>query len=131
MKDPEKLFRTAVKKGVGNLGYIRSKKDLPPDNIIISYIQEAARLNEKGVKLPPKSKFNDKQELEIPEYIKKAIAKNKHAATVFKTIGYTAKKLYIDWITSAVDEKLRNHRIATMIQWMTGGISYWKYKRDL
>jgi hypothetical protein len=37
---------------VGNLGYIRSKKDLPPDKIMLAYIKEAARLNEKGWKYP-------------------------------------------------------------------------------
>ncbi|HEY3250277.1 MAG TPA: YdeI/OmpD-associated family protein [Ignavibacteria bacterium] len=126
MKDRNQLFRTAVKRGVGNLGYIRSKKDLPPDNIMIAYIKEAARLNEKGIRLPPKTESTEKRELEIPDYIMKAIAKNKQAATMFKTINYTAKKLYIDWITSAKDEKTRSHRIATTIQWITGGIRYWK-----
>jgi hypothetical protein len=41
-------------------------------------------------------------------------------------INYSSKKLFIDWIASSEEEKLRSHHVATMIQWITGGIRYWR-----
>src|SRR5258706_1711445 len=86
MKDAEKL-KTNQEDAMGHLGKIKSLADLPEDVILISYIIEAARLNDEGIKLPPRKKNKEKQELEIPDYFIKALSKNKIAHKIFEAFS--------------------------------------------
>ena len=53
---------------MGDFGRLTSLADLPADLILLGYIREAARLNESGVKPPPKSsKANEKKKLVVPK----------------------------------------------------------------
>src|SRR5215213_244776 len=65
MTDSHKLL-TAGSEAMGQMGQIKSLADLPPDEVLISYVREAVELNEKRVKVP-KPRVTGKKELEVPE----------------------------------------------------------------
>src|SRR3989339_1231974 len=57
MKDPVLMSNAKSETAMGHMGRITSLKDLPSDKVLISYLKEAAKLNDDGVKLP-KKKFS-------------------------------------------------------------------------
>ncbi|HJY63426.1 MAG TPA: YdeI/OmpD-associated family protein [Ignavibacteria bacterium] len=125
MKDPKKMLNSS--EAMGHLGRITSVKDLPADNVMIQYIKEAARLNEEGVKLPSKP-VKEKKKLVIPDYLIKAISKNKEAKKTFDEFSYSNKKEYVEWITEAKTEDTRNNRLTTAVEWMAESkVRNWKY----
>lgn len=129
MKDADKL--AGDNKGMGHLGKIRKLSDLPSDKKIISYIKEAVDLNERGVKLPSTTKSGkNKPDIEVPDYIMKALNKNKKAFAVFAGFSPSHKREYIEWITEAKTDATREKRIATMLEWVGEGKSRnWKYMK--
>jgi uncharacterized protein YdeI (YjbR/CyaY-like superfamily) len=132
LKDPKGYLQDISAQGgkaMGNLGRITSIKDLPPDNIIVDFVKQAKKLNDEGVKLPPKPK-KTKQELKAPDYMIKAIKKNKKVFDVFENFSPSHKREYIEWITEAKTEETRNKRINTMMEWLTEGKPRnWKYMK--
>ena len=129
MKDPVLMQEARSESAMGHLGRITSLSDLPPDKKLIAWIKEAVALNDKGIKLPSKS-AKPQKELVIPEYILKAIKKNKKAWQVFESFPYSHKKEYIIWITEAKTEETRLRRLATAIEWIAEGKGRnWKYEK--
>lgn len=53
LKDPNG-YLAAKTTAMGSLGRITDKKDLPPDKVILDFLKQAKKLNEEGVKLPPR-----------------------------------------------------------------------------
>lgn len=130
MKDKALLEKARSEESMGHLGRITSLKDLPADKKLISYIKEAMKLNDVGAKLPSKTASVEKKEIVVPDYFKKAIAKNKKASSVFENFAYSHKKEYIQWITDAKTEETRNKRMATAIEWIAEGKGRnWQYKK--
>lgn len=124
MKDAHKIL--SGKEAMGQMGQIKTLKDLPSDKIMIEYIKDAARLNKEGIKLPVKKGI--KKELEIPDYFMKAISTNKKALRTFEKFSLTNKREYVDWITGAKTEETRNQRLASTVVWMSEGKPrMWKY----
>jgi uncharacterized protein YdeI (YjbR/CyaY-like superfamily) len=114
---------------MGHAGKIKTLSDLPPDKVLISWIKEAAKLNDEGVKLPPRKK-TEKKDLVIPDYFTKAVAKNKKALKVFEEFSPSHKKEYVQWITEAKTEETRNRRMDAAIEWIAEGKGRnWKYER--
>jgi len=129
MSDSEKLL-TQSREAMGQMGQIKSLTDLPPDDVLIAYVKEAARLNEENIKLPSKAKTAEKKELSVPDYVVDALEQNQKASETFENFSYSNKKEYIHWITEAKNEATRNKRLATAIEWMTEGKSKnWKYEK--
>ena len=64
MKDAEKM-KANQNNSMGHLGKIKSLADLPPDKVLVSYIKEAAKLNDEGIKLPPRKKGTEKKDLTL------------------------------------------------------------------
>jgi uncharacterized protein YdeI (YjbR/CyaY-like superfamily) len=129
MKDPDKIL-AGEKTAMGNLGQIKSLSDLPPDKVMLAYLREAVRLNKEGIKLPAK-KSGAKKDLKVPDFITKALSKNKKAQKTFEDFSYSNKKEYVEWITEAKSEDTRNKRLQTAIEWMAEGkIKNWKYVRS-
>lgn len=127
MKDSEKLFQK--KTAMGQLGQIKSLKDLPPDKDLISSIKEAMKLNDKGIKVT-KSKPVSKSEIEVPVYLKKALRTNQKALKAFESFSPSHKREYIEWIAEAKTEETRNKRMDTALEWMSEGKSRnWKYSQ--
>ena len=77
MSDPDKILNKMGDSAMGQFGKIKSFDDLPSDKVMINYLKEAANLNKEGVKLPLKAKVVDKKSLVVPDYLKKALNKNK------------------------------------------------------
>ena len=128
MKDAEKM-KDNQQNAMGHAGKIKTLSDLPPDKVLISWIKEAAKLNDEGVKLPPRKKTEQK-DLVIPDYFTKALGKNKKAVKVFEGFSPSHKKEYVQWITEAKTEETRNRRMDTAIEWIAEGKGRnWKYER--
>jgi uncharacterized protein YdeI (YjbR/CyaY-like superfamily) len=116
------------KGAMDNYGRITSLSELPGDKALTTYIKEAVRLNDEGVKAPAKPKSKVKKELEVPDDLAAALKKNKKAQAVFDGFSYSHKKEYIEWITEAKREETRTKRLKTALQWMSTGKSRnWKY----
>ena len=129
MKDKELMETAKSEVAMGHLGKITSLKDLPSDKQMIAYIKEAMKLNEDGVKLPPKPKAAAKP-IEIPIELTSALKRNKSARETFEAFSNSHKKEYIQWITEAKTEATREKRLEQAIEMMAEGkIRNWKYQK--
>src|SRR4028118_2136464 len=99
MKDAEKL-KDNQQNAMGHAGKIKSLDDLPADKILIKWIKEAAKLNDEGVKLPPR-KATENNEVFVPGYFIKALSKNKNILEIFTAFSPSHKREYVEWITEA------------------------------
>jgi uncharacterized protein YdeI (YjbR/CyaY-like superfamily) len=103
--------------------------DLPPDKTLIKMIREAVELNEKGVKVkrdPPKPKGK----LVVPDYLTKALNKNKAAKKTFEDFSPSNQREYVNWLTDAKTEATRESRLKQAIEWMAEGKPrMWKYMK--
>ena len=129
MKAKKLVENAKSESAMGHFGKITSLKDLPSDKAMITYIKEAMRLNDEGVKVKkPVSK--EKKKLIIPPYIFAAVKKNKKAFATFEGFSYSHKKEYVEWITEAKTEETREKRLATAVEWMAEGKGRnWKYMK--
>ena len=129
MKDSA-LFEQNNADSMGQLGRITSLQDLPPDDVMIAYIKEAAKLNEKGAK-PVKAKtITTDKVLSYPAAMANALATNTKANDAFEKMSYSHKKEYVEWISEAKTEITQNKRIATMMEWLEEGKRRnWKHER--
>jgi len=115
---------------MGGLGRITSFDDLPADEILIAYIQQAIKLNEDNVKLPAKPKPTEKKELVVPEYFIDALSEDPRALAVFQNFSPSNKKDYVLWLEEAKTEATRLKRLATAVEWIGEGKSrMWKYQK--
>ena len=129
MDDPHGILSTIGKTAMGNLGQIKDIKELPKDNILKEYIKQAMKLNEAGVKVT-KPKSETVKEPDAPEYLNKALRKNKAAYTFFENFTPGKRKEYIEWLEGAKTEATREKRLATAIQYISEGKSLnWKYQK--
>ncbi len=130
MKDKKLTANAKTETAMGHLGRITSLKDLPNDKVLLSYIKEAKKLNDDGVKLPLKSAAKIKKEVVIPDYFLKAVKKNKTAYKAFESFSPSHKREYVEWITEAKTDETRNKRMATTIEWLSEGKPRnWKYMK--
>ena len=119
----------AQKTAMGSVGRITSKAELPADDAIIDLVRQAVELNENGIKVP-KKKSTAKKELVIPDYLTKALKKNKAAQKTFEIFPYSCKKEYVEWITEAKTDATRDKRLATSVEWLSEGKRRnWKYEK--
>jgi uncharacterized protein YdeI (YjbR/CyaY-like superfamily) len=129
IKDTHNIF--TKDQGAGNLGRITSLKDLPADKILLAYIKQAVELNDKGVKRQVKPKVaTASKELVVPEFLTKALAKNKKAGKVFEAFSYSNKKEYVEWFNDAKTEETHDKRLEIALEWIAEGKSRnWKYMK--
>lgn len=131
LEDTDGVLTVADRHSMGHMGKLESLKDLPKDAILKNYIKAAMKLNELGVKLPPKVKATEKEkkEMEVPDYLAKELKKNKAARDVFEAFSYTGRKEYIEWLTEAKTDATRDKRLAQTLEWLAEGKSrHWKYQ---
>jgi uncharacterized protein YdeI (YjbR/CyaY-like superfamily) len=127
MDDTEKVLHVAEKHSMGHFDRITSLTDLPSDKVLLSYIKQAAKLNEDDIKLTPRKIATDKK-LSVPAYFLKALNGNEAAFETFKNFSYSNKKEYVQWVEEAKTEATRQKRLETAIDWMSEGkIRNWKY----
>jgi hypothetical protein len=124
----EKDAFPAQKTAMGSFGRIESIDDLPPDDVMLGLIRQAAELNEKGVKVE-KKKAPVKKELIVPDCLSAALKKDEKARKTFEAFPYSCKKEYVEWITEAKTDATRDKRLATTLEWLAEGKRRnWKYE---
>ncbi len=127
MKDKSLVETARSEVAMGHLGKITSLKDLPSDKILTGYIKEAMKLNDDGIKLPPKPKVAAKP-VETPPELTIALKRNKTAKATFEAFSASHRKEYIQWITEAKTEATKEKRIEQAIEMLAEGKSRnWKY----
>ena len=128
LPDPYKLLHENSGEAMGQFGKIKSLQDLPKDQILIEYIQNAVKLNEEGKKITKRAP--ERTEIVIPAYLAEVLQQNKIAAATFEKFSYSHKKEYVQWIEEAKTEPTRLKRLQTTMEWLTQGKSRnWKYER--
>ncbi|MGM9478650.1 YdeI/OmpD-associated family protein [Pedobacter sp. GSP4] len=129
MNDEYHIFKDRTE-AMGWLGKIKSFEDLPADEILIAYIQQAIQLNEDNIKLPSKLKAVEKKELVVPEYFIEALSKDPKALAVFQNFSTSNKKEYVLWLEEAKTEATKIKRLETAVEWIgEGKPRMWKYKK--
>ncbi len=126
------VLELAEKHAMGHVGRLTTLKDLPKDAVIKKYIKAAMKLNDEGVKLPAAKRPAEKEKeiLETPGYLVKALKKNKAAERVFNEFSYSGQKEYIEWLEEAKTEATRLKRLEQAIEWIAEGKGrHWKYKK--
>jgi uncharacterized protein YdeI (YjbR/CyaY-like superfamily) len=130
LKDPKNYLGERATSGgeaMGHMGKLTTVSDLPPDKVMIDFIKQAKKLNDEGVKLPPKPK-KAATALNVPPYFLAALKKNKKALNTFENFSPSHKKEYVEWITEAKTEATRSQRMETALEWMAEGkVKNWKY----
>lgn len=130
MKDPSLMEQARAETAMGHLGKISSLKDLPPKKKMASWIKEAMKLNDQGIRLPQKAKSAAGKDIAVPDYFLAELKKNKNALKHFNDFPYSHKKEYIQWITEAKTEATRIRRINTAIEWIAEKKGRnWKYEK--
>lgn len=129
MDDPYKILNQEPDTA-GSIGRITSLADLPKDEILIQYIQQALVLNLEGIKVPSRVKNPaDKKELITPAYFTEALDQNRLAKEQFEKFSPSQQKEYISWLAEAKAEATKIKRLQTAIEWISEGkIRNWKYK---
>ena len=106
-----------------------SLTDLPSDEILLQYIQQAVLLNTSDHADKKPSQRKNKNELVVPDDLAAALAEIPQAQAFFNDFSYSKQKDYIDWLTSAKRENTRASRLATAIEWISAGKArHWKYQ---
>ena len=130
MTDPEHVLAGVGKTAMGHFGRIQNLDDLPRDDVLVAYIQEAARLNETGTKAPQRAAAARPVELETPEYLLQALRANEAAEKTFADFSPYKKREYVEWLVGAKTEKTRTQRLATAVELMSEGKELnWKYAK--
>ncbi|MEO8087286.1 MAG: YdeI/OmpD-associated family protein [Bacteroidota bacterium] len=131
LNDPKNYLSERKNQGgtaMGNLGSMTSLKDLPPDNAMINFIKQAAKLNDDGVKVIKKPAV--KKAIVISRELTDALASNKKATVNFENFSPSQKREYAEWITDAKTETTKNKRLKTSVEWISEGKQrLWKYQK--
>src|SRR5262249_20662499 len=99
---------------MGRFGRIASRKDLPPDRTLLSYIRDARRLTAGGTAVR-RGRPAPKSPLPEPPYFRAALRKNATALTVYRAFPPGAKRDYVEWVTEAKTEATRDRRVAQAV----------------
>lgn len=127
LKDPHGVIVEERGKGMGHFGKIESLSGLPPDEIILDLIVQAAELNEKGIKV--KKTVKKAVAKDVPEDLHEAMQQHPKALQTFQNFSPSQQNEYIDWITDAKREATRIKRLNTTIEWLEEGKRRnWKYE---
>lgn len=103
--------------------------ELPPEKILIEYIQEAVALNVSGQKVV-RPKKAPAPPPETPDDLMAALRRTKGALAKFEKFPPSHKREYVDWIVDAKQQATRAKRVAQAVEWISEGKSRnWRYER--
>lgn len=114
------------------MGKLTSLTDLPSDSELISFIQDAMALTDKGVKRAPRqdAKLEKAVEIAIPEAFAEQLASHTQANEVFQSKSSSFRKDYVVWIADAKTDPTRQKRIDESLEWIAQGKGrFWKYEK--
>ena len=115
-------------KAMGQFGRMTSLKDLPSRKVLIGYVRQAMRLNDKGVRSPTRAKRRKPRPLVIPPELTAALRKNAKARENFARFTPGQRREYADWIAEAKRDATRARRLAAAVkQAAAGKPRYWQY----
>jgi hypothetical protein len=120
------------REAMGQFGRITAVGDLPGDKDIVRLVQQAAKLNDDGVKTPRvrKPELPRRAAPKPPAEFLASIRKNKKALATYEAFSPSHKREYVEWIAEAKGEDTRKRRIATAVEWMAEGKGRnWKYQK--
>lgn len=100
---------------MGQLGKIKKLSDLPADEILLSYLYEAAELIDKGVKNPIK-KSSEKPPIAMHPAFAKALESNADALHAYQTMSPSHQREFLAYIDEAKKEETKLRRIEKSIQ---------------
>lgn len=133
LKDPKGYLQPRKNHGgeaMGHMGKITSLKDLPPDRVLIDFVKQAKKLNDDGIKLPPRPKKVTKT-VKVPDYFLKELKRDKKVMANFNEFSSSHKAEYVEWITEAKTDTTREKRMATALEWIgEGKPRNWKYMKS-
>lgn len=113
----------------GGWGRFESIDDLPDLKVMIRMVQEAAALNDAGIKVKRAPK-PPKPPAKAPADMLSAIKKNKKAAAAWAGFSPSAQRDYVEWITEAKSDATRVRRLETAVEWIAEcKRRNWKYQR--
>ena len=116
------------KSAMGQFGKLTSRDDLPPPKVLEALIGKAMALTDAGVKVKRPAK-HPKPELEMPDDLRDALAKNPPASAVYESCPPSAKRDYLEWLIEAKRPETRAKRLAQAVEWMAEGKRrHWKYQ---
>jgi len=115
---------------MGQFGRITRIEDLPPREVLVGYVKQAAALNESGTRVPKARPAQPKPEAETPDDLTAALEQNEPARLAFERFSPSARREYVVWITEAKSDATRRKRLDTAVEWMAEGKQrHWKYQR--
>jgi uncharacterized protein YdeI (YjbR/CyaY-like superfamily) len=108
---------------------VESLAELPPKKVLVSYVKEAKRLNDEGVKEPKRARPKRTIRVAVPADLKAALARNAKAKAIFETFAPSHKRDYVEWLTEAKQAETRARRLRTALEWIAEGKRRnWKYE---
>ena len=129
MSDHQKVFVKGEKTGMGNFGKLESIKDLPPEEILVEYLQGAMQLHDQGVKQVVR-KSTPTKKLPIHPDFKEALTKD-NLTKQFEAFSPSQQNEYNEWVNDAKSETTRNKRIVQGVEWISEGKpKNWKYMKS-
>ena len=126
------LMRTGDKspEGIGEFGKITAVGQLPSRAQFAKLARKAKKLEDDGVRPPPRAKPDPDRKLAVPKDLAELLAKNAKARATFEAFPYSKKSDYVKWIGEAKREETRNMRLATTVRQLAEGKSLmWKYEK--
>ena len=113
---------------MGQFGCIKTVADLPKDAVLVSYVREAARLNEIGKKVGPIRKA--RKPLPVPKELLTALKKKAGATARFNALTPSQQRDYSEWIGAAKRDETRQKRLKTAVDQIGEGKPLmWKYMK--
>ncbi len=105
--------------GAGSVGKIVSVADLPSKKALATYLKAAAKMLREGTAGPgatgDRTSRTVKAPLPMPADFAVALKKSKAAQASFDAFPPSARREYIDWITSAKREETRDRHVAEAV----------------
>ncbi len=121
-----------VEKAMGQFGRISKLADLPSKKVLSSYIKQAMKRNEAGIKSPSRMRLKEKapRELVIPDDLASALRAHNTASATFEKFSPSHRREYVAWITEAKTQATRTRRLEQAVQWLAEGKPrHWKYSK--
>ncbi|MBE9577028.1 YdeI/OmpD-associated family protein [Flavobacterium aquaticum] len=117
LKDEKKLLINANEENTKSLRQMRfNSVNEIDEKLILAYIKEAIEIEEKGLAIP-----KEKKETIIPELLQKELDRNLELSSKFNSFSPYKQREFIEYITSAKQEKTQMTRLEKVITMILEG----------
>jgi len=89
------------------------------EKVVLAYIRESLENQRKGLVLAPAKK--KKQKIIIPDLLQNALEKNSKANNFFKNLSHYKQKEYVEYISTAKQQKTKLTRLEKILPMITEG----------